>query len=450
MSGFEVNFDGLVGPTHNYAGLSFGNVASAAHEGLVSSPRKAALQGLDKMSAMAKLGLKQAVLPSHERPHVPTLRKLGFHGASDAETVAKAARVAPDILASVCSASSMWVANAATISPYADCEDGRTHITPANLGQMFHRSIEVDITSKLLARIFDGDDFCHHPALPAGQRYQDEGAANHTRFCSGYGEPGVELFVYGVSGYAPEKGPKKYPARQTLESVEAIARSHGLSEGRTVFAQQNPVAIDAGVFHNDVIAVGNRQILFYHQLAFAETSNTLDALQRALGDTELHGIEVASDAVSLQDAVNSYLFNSQLVSVPSQDPDGGERNCIVAPSECEENDSVRRYLTGLVADNPQIDKVEFFDLRESMNNGGGPACLRLRVVMYQAQIDNSSARVFLDAQLESELRAWVERNYRDRLAASDFGDPELLRETRTALDELTQILRLGSLYEFQL
>ena len=28
MSGYEINFDGLVGPTHHYAGLSFGNEAS--------------------------------------------------------------------------------------------------------------------------------------------------------------------------------------------------------------------------------------------------------------------------------------------------------------------------------------------------------------------------------------------------------------------------------------
>ena len=77
----ETNFDGLVGPTHSYAGLSYGNVASARNQGAAGNPRKAALQGLAKMEAVAALGLVQGVLPPHERPHVPTLRALGFGDA---------------------------------------------------------------------------------------------------------------------------------------------------------------------------------------------------------------------------------------------------------------------------------------------------------------------------------------------------------------------------------
>ncbi|EGF31557.1 Succinylarginine dihydrolase, partial [Oxalobacteraceae bacterium IMCC9480] len=56
----EFNFDGLVGPSHNYAGLSFGNVASFNNVKSVSSPKQAALQGLAKMRALAARGFAQA------------------------------------------------------------------------------------------------------------------------------------------------------------------------------------------------------------------------------------------------------------------------------------------------------------------------------------------------------------------------------------------------------
>lgn len=63
MAGYEVNFDGLVGLTHHYAGLSFGNEASTRHQNTLSNPRLAAKQGLLKMKALADLGYKQGVLP---------------------------------------------------------------------------------------------------------------------------------------------------------------------------------------------------------------------------------------------------------------------------------------------------------------------------------------------------------------------------------------------------
>src|SRR3954449_10665729 len=100
MTEHEVNFDGIVGPTHNYAGLSFGNVASMSHRRAVSSPKQAALQGLAKMKFLHGLGVMQAVLPPHERPHLPTLRRLGFTG-DDADILAKVVREDPTLLAAV-------------------------------------------------------------------------------------------------------------------------------------------------------------------------------------------------------------------------------------------------------------------------------------------------------------------------------------------------------------
>lgn len=452
---YEVNFDGLVGPTHNYGGLARGNLASSNNAGQVASPKQAALQGLAKMKALAELGLKQAVLPPHDRPHLATLRQLGFGGADEA-ILQDAYQASPSLLQGVYSASNMWVANAATVSPFCDTQDGKTHFTPANLSSMFHRSIEAPTTGRILRSIFTGDDYVHHPALPGGAFFSDEGAANHTRFCHAYGQPGVEFFVYGAEAFnklAPR--PERFPARQTLEASKAIARNHQLHPARVVFASQHPAAIDAGVFHNDVIAVGDSNLLFFHELAFINSEQVREQLNgsfRALAPPEAGGIdfiEVSAADVPLTDAVNSYLFNSQLVRVP-----GTQGVTIIVPSECQHVRKVHDYLRWLEDDHPAVHQVQYFDLKQSMRNGGGPACLRLRVVMSEAQINQCRARVFLDDSLYEDLCDWVERHYRDQLAAEDLLDPALSREVQLALDELVGILQLqtqatGAIYDFQ-
>ena len=440
----EANFDGLVGPTHNYAGLSWGNVASETNISSASNPRQAALQGLAKMKAMADWGFVQGVLPPHERPHIPTLRRLGYSG-DDAAVLRQAQKDNPVILSAVSSASSMWTANAATVSPSADTDDGRVHFTPANLTAKFHRSIEHRVTGRMLQAIFaDERHFAHHPALP-GDHFGDEGAANHTRFCGDYGDPGVELFVYGREAFNEKApAPKRYPARQTLEASRAVARLHGLSEERAVFAQQHPDAIDAGVFHNDVIAVGNGNVLFYHENAFLDEQSVLDELGRKLTGAELEAIKVPANRVSMMDAVASYLFNSQLLSNPA----GGGMQLLV-PGECRENTAVSDYLDELVAGSSQISKVDVFDLNQSMRNGGGPACLRLRVVLNAAEQKAVLPGVLMNDVLYRTLVDWVERHYRDQLTQKDLADPRLLEESRSALDELTRILGVGSIYDFQ-
>ncbi len=440
----EANFDGLVGPTHNYAGLSWGNVASKSNVNAVSNPKEAALQGLTKMKKLADRGYVQAVLPPHERPHIPTLRALGFAG-SDRQVLEQAAQADPAILAAVSSASAMWTANAATVSPSADTADHRVHFTPANLSAKFHRSIEHKVTGRALKAIFtDESYFAHHPALPSVSHFGDEGAANHTRLCAGYGDPGVELFVYGQAAFnesAP--APVKYPARQTLEASRAIARLHGLDDRHAVFAQQNPAAIDAGVFHNDVIAVGNGSCLFYHELAFLDEGGVLSDIRARLAGTELQPVRVSAAEVPIEDAVASYLFNSQLLNTP----DG---MLLAVPGECREVASVSRYLDSLLQQNGPITAVEVFDVKQSMRNGGGPACLRLRVVLSDEERRAINQGVILTDALYERLTAWVNAHYRDELSQQDLADPMLLDEVRKALDELTGILGLGSIYDFQL
>lgn len=441
----EANFDGLVGPTHNYAGLSFGNVASQRNENSVADPKAAARQGLRKMKQLADLGFAQGVLPPQERPSIRLLRELGFRG-NDAAAIAQAAKTAPELLAAASSASAMWTANAATVSPSADTPDARVHFTPANLCSKLHRAIEHEATRRTLAAIFaDPAHFVVHDALPGTAALGDEGAANHMRFCADYGEPGVECFVYGRSEFRGGPQPKRYPARQTFEASRAVAHRHGLADDATVFAQQNPDAIDAGVFHNDVIAVGNRSTLFCHQRAFVDQPAVYDALRAKLAarGAPFDVIEVPDAQVSVADAVSTYLFNSQLLSRA----DGSQ--VLVVPQECRDHPRVARYLDGLVAEHGAIAAVLAFDLRESMKNGGGPACLRLRVVLDDAQRAAVAPGVWIDDALFQRLDAWIGRHYRDRLAPADLVDPALLDESRAALDELTSILGLGALYDFQ-
>ena len=438
----EINFDGIPGPTHNYSGLARGNLASERNANLVANPREAALQGLAKMRALAARGLAQAVLPPHERPDMPALRSLGFAG-TDAQVLARAAREAPALLAACSSAAAMWVANAATVSPSPDTADGRVHVTPANLASHFHRALEAPTTTAILRAIFaDAERFVVHDALPSSPQTGDEGAANHTRLATDPAGAAVEFFVHGRRAYGSGPVPAHFPARQTFEASAAIARRHELDPARVVFAQQNPQAIDAGVFHNDVIAVGHRDVLLCHERAFVDTYAVLADLAQRVGPA-FSPIVVRSAQVPLEDAVATYLFNSQLVDRAQ----GGL--LLVAPAECRENARVSAFLDELVAGGGPIREVVAFDLRQSMRNGGGPACLRLRVALTASERAAVKANVFLDHALAGALDAWIRRNYRDRLAPEDLADPVLLVESRRALDEVTQLLQLGSVYPFQ-
>ncbi|MGK0705500.1 N-succinylarginine dihydrolase [Yokenella regensburgei] len=440
MNAWEVNFDGLVGLTHHYAGLSFGNEASTKHRFQVSNPQLAAKQGLLKMKALADAGFKQAVIPPQERPNVALLRQIGFSG-TDEQVVEKAASQVPHLLSAASSASSMWVANAATVAPSADTLDGRVHLTVANLNNKFHRASEAPTTEALLRAIFrDEHHFSVHRALPQVAMFGDEGAANHNRFGGDYGQPGVQLFVYGRDEHG-EQRPQRYPARQTLEASQAVARLNRVNPHQLIFAQQNPAVIDKGVFHNDVIAVSNRQVLFCHEQAFVDQSGLLAKLSaRVPGFTP---VVVPAARVSVEDAVATYLFNSQLLSKP----DGSMM--LVLPKESQQHEGVWRYLNEVLAQDNPINELKVFDLRESMANGGGPACLRLRVVLNERELAAVNPAVLMNDTLFNTLNDWVDRHYRDRLTQADLADPQLLREGREALDRLTQILNLGSVYPFQ-
>ena len=397
------------------------------------------MQGLANMRALAARGFAQAVLPPQRRPNLALLRRIGFDG-SDADVIGKAFRQAPALLASAYSASSMWTANAATVSPSADTADGRAHFTVANLQCKLHRSQEPAQTARLLRAIFSASDyFAVHDALPATPAFSDEGAANHTRLAASHGTAGVALFVYGRVEFNPDApAPQRFPARQTREASEAVARLHGLDPARTVLIAQNPAVIDQGIFHNDVIAVGNGNVLFYHEQAFLQEDRLLDAVRRAMAqvNAQLIPIKVTARDISLADVVSSYLFNSQMLTKP----DG--RMALVVPQECQDNQAVARYLNELLAGGGPIDELISVDLRQSMRNGGGPACLRLRVVLNDAEAAAMHQGVMMTELLYARLVAWVNQYYRDTLTPADLADPQLLMEVDAALDALHDILQL--------
>lgn len=411
----EINFDGIVGPSHNYAGLSLGNIASASHKGTVSHPRAAALQGIAKMRANMALGLAQGFFVPPPRPNEGLLRDLTVDETAD-----------PALLAAAWSASSMWTANAATVSPAPDTADRRCHLTPANLVTMLHRSQEwPDTKRQLLLAFADERHFAVHDPVPPS--LGDEGAANHMRFCEDHAAPGVEVFVYGRPG-------GRFPARQHEQASRAIARRHGLDPARCVFLEQNPEAIAAGAFHNDVVAVANGRVLFTHSRAFADQAGAYEAIRAAFPALEV--VEVPEETVSLQEAIRTYLFNGQLLTLPQ-----GEM-ALVVPDDCRESPAVWRWCESLVSSNGPIRQVIPVNVRQSMANGGGPACLRLRVVADPATVDQ---RFLLDETKAQRIEAVVAEMWPEAIEPARIGESTLAHQIADAREALLGVLGLDEL-----
>lgn len=412
----EINFDGIIGPSHNYAGLSRGNIASASNAGDVSQPRAAALQGVEKMRHNLALGLPQGFFAPLDRPDAPWLASLGTT-PEDAEG---------HLRAQAWSASSMWAANAATVSPAPDSADGKCHLTVANLVTMPHRSHEWPGTLAQLRLAFADPAFAVHPPIPAP--FGDEGAANHMRLCSGHDGEGVEIFVYGVGG-------GRFPARQHLDASKAIARHHRLAPARTLFIRQSDIAIQGGAFHNDVVAVANEHVLFTHESAFEDRDAAHAEIRAAFPAVEI--VEVPAGAVSLPDAIKSYLFNAQLVSLP----DGGGMG-LVLPTEAQETPAVWNWLEAHVAGNGPIRRLLPVNVRQSMANGGGPACLRLRVVADPATVD---PRFIADEAKLDRIADVVTKHWPEAIAPGDLASAALASDVRKARAALLERLDLSEL-----
>jgi succinylarginine dihydrolase len=465
MSLIEVNVDGLVGPTHHFGGLGVGNVASHRHAGRMANPRAAALQGLEKMWRLAVLGIPQFFLPPPPRPNRHWLRQLGF-GGSLGDQLQRAADEAPQLLAAANSAAGMWLANAATITPSSDSLDQTLHITPANLVSNLHRAMEAGDRQQLLSWFFGRCPATElHPPLPAMLPLRDEGAANHMRLQ--LPEGALHIFVYGqpqprseprsaaVAAAVPSRPDiGRFPPRQTAWAGEAIARRHQLPANRHVHLQQSPEAIAAGVFHNDVIATSHENVLLVHEQAYAEPElleRHLDRLQEefSVGGWASHPDHqrlivrrIERHRLSLEQAVDSYLFNSQLVTPPRRAADRSTRMHLLCPAQCQSQPQVQRLIDQWLAD-PElpIGSVEYVPLDQSMANGGGPACLRLRLQLTEEQLQGLPSQLRLTALRYQQLREWIERWYPEQLSLDQLADPQ---QARLGLEAVRQLeIELG-------
>jgi len=440
----EVNFDGLVGPTHHYGGHSFGNIASTTHGGKISNPRGAALQGIEKMSHLIEqLNLKQAFFLPVQRPPLKVLHQLGFTNTSAKKNFISFSERFPELVSPFFSASSMWTANCATICPSLDSLENKTQFTPANLQNKVHRFLESPYTYKLLNSIFnDSKTFNVHSPLPNNMTFGDEGAANHTRLCSTDFTGGIQLYVHGWNLEKAQISPQKFPARQSYQAFKAIESSHQTS--CAIHLQQNPEVIDAGVFHNDVISVGHKNVLLVHEKAYLDQEEKLNEVQKmwsSKNTEDLHIIEIKEKDLSVINAVKSYLFNSQIV-----DNKNSSDYILICPEECKNNTQALAVINRIIADKNTINDVCFFDLKQSMENGGGPACLRLRVLLNDEEIAKTHQGVFLDSTRIQQLKSLVQNYYRDQLSEKDLFDPQFFEECLGSYQALEQFYDLKGYY----
>lgn len=244
----------------------------------------------------------------------------------------------------------------------------------------------------------------------------------------------MEFFVFGRSAFDSRfPAPQRYPARQTLEACQAVARLHGLSEAGVVYAQQNPAVIDQGVFHNDVISVKGECC------SITRTPSSMPKVLAELHDKQpprrrFHAICVPRDQVAVEDAVKSICSTANCCRGRRFDAAGGTGGVSEQPAGLELPGPAHRRRRA-------IREVKVFDLKQSMQNGGGPACLRLRVALQERELAAVNPGVIMSAGLYDTLVALVDQLYRDRLSETDLADYS--NGCRTAWMNLYQISKAG-------
>ena len=399
----ELQLDGLPGPLLIHGGLATGNLASQGNAGGIARPRAAARACLAKMRTVLELGMPQAVLPPLARPDADFLAACGY------DTLATAP---PALQRVACSTAYQWTANAATVAPGTDTEDGRTRLLTANLAANLHRAIEPVGRAAQLRRFLPG--LSTLPPMPAHPDLGDEGAANHTRLVGPHGT--AHLFVHGASTHGRFR-----PRQSALASISA-ARLLRLRPQLPVFAIQAPAAVDAGAFHNDVVMVGAGDRILMHAQAWEDPDTVLAQLTSRCGP--LRTVRVTDAELTLEEAIGCYLFNSQLLATP-------HGWVLVAPAECAAGRAAA--VTRRLIDIGFVSRVVLVDVRESMRGGGGPACLRLRLTLTDAELAAIDPAIRLTPERITRLEAWVDRHYRDVLSPDDLADPRLAQEAAAAL-----------------
>jgi succinylarginine dihydrolase len=114
----------------------------------------------------------------------------------------------------------------------------------------------------------------------------------------------------------------------------------------------------------------------------------------------------------------------------------------VVPSEAWDSASVRHWLDATLAGNGPIRRVIPVDVRQSMANGGGPACLRLRVVADPATID---PRFLVDDAKLDWVADVVRRHWPEQIHHDDLQSAALIGDVEGARAALLEALDLGQL-----
>ena len=411
----EINIDGMIGPTHHFGGLGVGNIASLSSRNQVSNPREAALEGLAKMELLSRMGIEQFYLPPPERPNWDWLESIGFSG-NRGDVLKRCFDEAPSLLSAAYSSAFMWTANAATVAPSCDTLDRKLHIVPANLCSNLHRGQEAFERRDQLREMFGPlDDVEVHESLPSVMALRDEGAANHMRLCSRDGTKAIHVFVYGPSD---EPQSTKFISRQSELAARQVACCLRLNRDDCGFVQQMPRAIDAGVFHNDVIAMSNGNMMIYHEHAFENSEHVVGMIREKFISKAAEpfiGLPVTESELPLEEAVRTYLFNSQLISIEAQDM------ALICPLQCVQSPAVSALLDRWILDqsNP-IRKVHYCSLDQSMKNGGGPGCLRLRAMLDGPQIAKMGNHHRVTDHRIEQLRSLVVASFSGALTLSDL------------------------------
>jgi succinylarginine dihydrolase len=257
-------------------------------------------------------------------------------------------------------------------------------------------------------------------ALPSSQPLRDEGAANHMRLCGSGNNRNraVHVFVHEPASESDSLSPLRYVSRQSVVASHHVSRKLTLAEEKCVFIEQSQRAINAGVFHNDVIATSHGNLLLCHELAFTNTPQSIERMSekyRQVVGEELICEIVTESMLPIEESVRSYLFNSQILSKS----DGSFH--LLCPSECGESERVRTVIEGwLASESNPISSVETIGVQESMSNGGGPACLRLRLDVDEEQVSQLEPRWRFTPERHSEIARWIDNYYPARLCIDDL------------------------------
>lgn len=439
----EFNIDGLIGPTHHFGGLGIGNIASESNRSRLSHPRRAALEGLSKMRKLHELGIPQFFLPPPKRPNGAWLRSIGFD-QSNPDDWKRCFDCFPTVFSSALSSSFMWMANAACVSAGVDSSDGKNRVVVANLAASLHRGQEREERFAQLASMFrhSGETEVVR-GLPGLTPLRDEGAANIMRLWNAQRDQGIYVFVFGErerntievnQSTSPVRQPAIHPSRQTSLASRLVSNLLRIPSSRSLFVQQHPEAIDAGAFHNDVIATSHENFLLVHSRAFQDQPRELerisDTFRQQNGDS-LRILEVDETELTLEQAVATYLFNSQIVT----QRDGSW--AMLCPVECQQSESAQRVLRRIQQVESRIRDIEFVSLRESMANGGGPACLRLRAYATKRELATLPARYRIDDQSLAFLGRFIESEYPESVRLSDFLDNDLRQHCEWISDAIS-------------